>query len=287
MDGQNLSGQLSDWSIHDLLQIMHVTKKTGSLDISGERSGRIHFNQGAITGADITGAVEDFVADGRGGVADVLYVLSSIESGSFVVSTGEASEGDGDWSVDAILADVESLKNLESQVAESGLIEASAVRLKNEIDEAIGLEPEDWQMIVSLVQPFNFDQLESRFGRGGAVRLLHALHRLDVAEEIQSEDESEWLDQVADRLSADAPNLTGLTATDPEPESLAAVVPLVDASSDDHEADDDPRRVELESVVKVGSHSAGVKGVSAPASTTLTDGVYDEIRRLRSKVSEK
>jgi hypothetical protein len=32
---------------------------------------------------------------------------------------------------------------------------------------------------------------------------------------------------------------------------------------------------------------AEVQGVSAPASTTLTDGVYDEIRRLRSKVAEK
>ena len=30
-----------------------------------------------------------------------------------------------------------------------------------------------------------------------------------------------------------------------------------------------------------------IRGVSAPASTTLTDGVYDEIRRLRSKVAEK
>jgi hypothetical protein len=32
---------------------------------------------------------------------------------------------------------------------------------------------------------------------------------------------------------------------------------------------------------------AEVRGVSAPASTTLTDGVYDEIRRLRSRVREK
>jgi hypothetical protein len=30
-----------------------------------------------------------------------------------------------------------------------------------------------------------------------------------------------------------------------------------------------------------------LKGVAAPASTTLTDGVYDEIRRLRSRVGEK
>ena len=32
--------------------------------------------------------------------------------------------------------------------------------------------------------------------------------------------------------------------------------------------------------------SAGARGISAPASTTLTTGVYDDIRRLRSKVSE-
>ena len=37
----HLSGQLTDWSIHDLLQIMQVTKKTGSLDIDGERQARI------------------------------------------------------------------------------------------------------------------------------------------------------------------------------------------------------------------------------------------------------
>jgi len=35
----HLSGQLSDWSINDLLQIMQVTKKTGSLDIEGQRRG--------------------------------------------------------------------------------------------------------------------------------------------------------------------------------------------------------------------------------------------------------
>jgi len=29
-----------------------------------------------------------------------------------------------------------------------------------------------------------------------------------------------------------------------------------------------------------------LKGVAAPASTMLTDGVYDEIRRLRSRVSD-
>jgi hypothetical protein len=33
--------------------------------------------------------------------------------------------------------------------------------------------------------------------------------------------------------------------------------------------------------------NAEVVGVAAPASTTLTDGVYDEIRRLRSRVADR
>ena len=56
MEGQmHLSGQLSDWSINDLLQIMQVTNKTGSLDIEGERRGRVHFREGRVTGADNEG----------------------------------------------------------------------------------------------------------------------------------------------------------------------------------------------------------------------------------------
>jgi hypothetical protein len=39
--------------------------------------------------------------------------------------------------------------------------------------------------------------------------------------------------------------------------------------------------------VKAPRIPSELKGVSAPASTTLTDGVYDEIRRLRSRVGEK
>ena len=57
LEGQmHLSGQLTDWSINDLLQIMQVTQKTGSLDIDGERRGRVHFRDGSVTGAELSGA---------------------------------------------------------------------------------------------------------------------------------------------------------------------------------------------------------------------------------------
>ena len=87
----HLSGQLSDWSINDLLQIMQVTKKTGSLDIDGERRGRIHFREGLVTGAELTDAKESRDGTDRGTVADALYVLSMLSSGSFAVGAADGS----------------------------------------------------------------------------------------------------------------------------------------------------------------------------------------------------
>jgi hypothetical protein len=51
-------------------------------------------------------------------------------------------------------------------------------------------------------------------------------------------------------------------------------------------AEPEPEPVAVEGETN-GSERHEPLGVSAPASTTLTDGVYDEIRRLRSKVSER
>ena len=300
LEGQNLSGQLSDWSIRDLLQIMHVTKKTGSLDISGDRSGRIHFQDGTVTGADLKGTRQTYVATDRSSVADVLYVLSSLHTGSFSVGASESVVGEETWSVDEILADVESLNELEAEVAESGLIDAPGVRMNDEVDEAVTLEPGDWKVIVGLVQPFTFSHLEARFGRGGAVRVLHTLHRLKVVEPI-ADDESQWLDQLAGNLSGESSEPLWL-----EQEAVKAAESHVDidADTEDDESTSDAEEVEITEIVAVDDSepsdvvevaaavdgvaiAADVRGVAAPASTTLTDGVYDEIRRLRSKVSDK
>ncbi|MFZ0015680.1 MAG: DUF4388 domain-containing protein [Acidimicrobiia bacterium] len=291
LDGQNLSGQLSDWSINDLLQIMQVTKKTGSLEIEGERRGRIHFRDGEVTGADLTGSRQTYVAEDRSSVADVLYVLSSLDKGSFAVGSAEVPDGDS-WSVEEVLADVESLAELEASVAESGLIEAAGIRLTGEVEEAITLDRDDWQVIVGLVQPFTFAHLESRFGRGGAVRVLHTLHRLEVAEPITSEDESQFLDRLAEGISSDSSEPTWLEAQKGNHEKDEESVPVVALEAVEDEGDtpdEEPIAVEDEPEERVSPkrEPIAVRGVSADASTTLTDGVYDEIRRLRSKASEK
>ncbi len=277
----HLSGQLSDWSIHDLLQIMQVTKKTGSLDIDGERKGRIHFRNGEVTGAELTGSKGSYVGADRGAVADILYVLSTLTTGAFSVGPADGPDSNG-WGVEEVLGDVEAVRLLEGEVVDAGLFEAAGVRLTTAIPDKMTIDPHDWAVVASLIQPFTFGYLEERMGRGGAVRVFHTLHRLGVVEPVlEGDDEAEWLDQLAGGLNeVEEPGWLKKAAepTFAEPETA----PSADAGpvfEDDPIVDAVP-----EPVVEV-AHD--IRGVSAPASTTLTDGVYDEIRRLRSKVSER
>lgn len=278
----HLSGQLKDWSIDDLLQIMQVTQKTGSLDIDGERHGRIHFKDGAVTGAELTGSGGSYLGSDRGGIADVLYVLSALSDGSFAVGPADGPDAPG-WSVEDVTADVEALQSLEGEVIDAGLFDASQLRLTHQIDGPIQIEPADWATLVSLVQPFTFDELEAKLGRGGAIRLFHTLHRLGVADaQAVEEEDANWLDKIADDVA-------------PEPESQAWAEESEEAAEDpspmsQQEEAPAPQAEEvheLPAVVEIDGDDEDVRGVAAPASTMLTDGVYDEIRRLRSKVAEK
>ena len=284
MDGQmHLSGQLSDWSVHDLLQIMQVTKKTGSLDIEGERRARVFFSEGRVTGAELTGAKGSYLGADRSGIADILYVISTLESGQFSVGPADGPEIKG-WTVEEVLADVEALHSLEGEVVDAGLFEASGVRLVLEIEGPITIDPEDWHALVTLVQPFTFNHLETKFGRGTAVRIFHTLHRLGMAEALAAEEgESGWLDRLAEDVApgvttpAWLEHLPETETSEPEPVAVATEQPEPVAVAKTVEPVSRPEHKE----------DAEVVGVSAPASTTLTDGVYDEIRRLRSRVADR
>lgn len=273
----HLSGQLSDWSIDDLLQIMQVTKKTGSLDIAGDRRGRLHFRDGNLTGAELNGDKGSYTGSDRASVADILYVLSTLEEGSFSVGPADGPEGKG-WPTEEVLAEVEILRSLEGEVIDAGLFEASGVRLKGEIEEPVPIAPEDWRVLVSLMQPFTFTQLESKMGRGGAVRVFHTLHRLRVAEPIEGDEAADWLDRLAEDISPDGEEPAWLDKeAEPEPEVIEEEPPPAKTT-------EQPKKVAPAAEPR---SDADMKGVAAPASTTLTDGVYDEIRRLRSRVADR
>ncbi|MCZ6740239.1 MAG: DUF4388 domain-containing protein [Actinobacteria bacterium] len=289
MEGQmHLSGQLADWSINDLLQIMQVTDRTGSLDIAGDRRGRIHFRDGMVTGAELIGARETNVANDRGGAADIVYVLSTLETGSFSVGAADGPDTSG-WSVEDILADVDALKSLEGEVIDAGLLQAAGIRFGSEIEEPITISPDHWAILVSVMPPFTFDDLETKMGRVGAVRVLHTLHQLGVADVITEEDESDWLDRVADDVAPVSDDPIWLEDVPEETKGKAG------ASAEETSASEAPAEKALvaaadDAAPKSGgkkAKAAEIRGVSAPAATTHTDGVYDEIRRLRSKVAEK
>jgi hypothetical protein len=279
----HLSGQLSDWSIDDLLQIMQVTKKTGSLDIDGERRGRLHFRDGSLTGAELNGAKGSYTGNDRESVADILYVLSGLEEGSFSVGPADGPEGKG-WPTEEVLAEVEALRSLEGEVVDAGLFEASGVRLSGDVNGELTIKPEDWRLLVSLVQPFTFNQLEAKLGRGGAVRVLHTLHRLGVAEPIDEDEAADWLDRLAEDMSPDGGEPAWLDPVEPQAPPVEIVEPVAkEEPVDDTEPEEEEEKARPLTDARI---IAEAKGVSAPASTTLTDGVYDEIRRLRSRVTD-
>ena len=285
----HLSGQLSDWSINDLLQIMQVTKKTGSLDIEGQRRGRVHFREGRVTGAELAGLEGAHAGSDRASVADILYVLSSVAEGSFSVGAADGPDAKG-WTVEEVLIDVEALQTVEEEVAETGLFEANGVKLIHEIADPVTVDPGDWQTFVNLVPAFSFGALESRYGRGTAVRMFHTLNRMGLVETVAiPEEEAEWLHRLAEGVAANS-TWNGAegeaeVATAAEPQLEIVEEPTEPAPTEESEITQ-PEPVAL-SAAKPGRANVELKGVSAPASTTLTDGVYDEIRRLRSRVGDK
>jgi hypothetical protein len=270
----NLSGQLADWSMDDLIQIVQVTKKSGSLDIRGAAKGRVHFRDGQLTGAELHGPQGVYAGTDPETVADIIFVLGALDTGTFAMGPDDGPDTAG-HDGEAIASAVLELRKLETDLVDSGIFADDEVRFVSEIDTKLTIAPQDWRLISSLIPALTVSYLEDRYGRGSAIRMLHSFHALgilapaendepgnaDTPEAEEGDDtikgEADWLEQLADRVSkGDSADWVDETA----------VEIAISAGSG-----------------KEPAHEA--QGVSADASTLLTGGVYDEIRRLRSKSS--
>jgi Domain of unknown function (DUF4388) len=268
--GMNLSGQLGDWSVDDLIQIVEVTKKTGSLDISGSRKGRIHFSEGLLTGAELHSPQGIYAGADLDTIADVVFVLGGMDTGTFAMGGPEGPDSDGHLP-EAIAASVAELRKLEIEISESGVLGDGEIRFADTVESEVTLDPNSWHYLTRLIPPVSMDELEERFGRGSAIRMIHSLDGIGVlakadvaADETADEDEdveaeSGWLEELAGGVS-----------------TAKSVVPEDDVELEIAIADSDRRAI----------NAGPLRGISADASTVLTGGVYDEIRRLRSKVNE-
>ncbi len=268
----NLTGTLADWTIVDLLTMLKVTKKTGTLRIRGDRSGYIHFVEGKVSAAMVEGSI---ALDGDGGdrtaAVDTLFVLSSFATGQFELGHYEGPDTDG-WDVDDLLADMGRLQELEGDVAEAGLTTQSLI-LSDRITSAITVGPDDWWAIASLVSVLSLQQLEEVFGRARAIRMLHTLWRLGVTE------------VVAEVAAEPAPDPLGSDEMEPARSLDLGPGP----ESEDAPQSDEAWLDEIALAARGATDEVPMQerrtltGLSAPASTTLTGSVLDEMRRLRGR----
>lgn len=280
----NLSGTLADWTVADLLNMLRVTSKTATVHIRGHQAGSIHFAAGRVVGAGIAG---DVVIDGEAGsrqsTIDALFVLSSLDQGTFELATFEGPDGDG-WEVESLLEDMHRLETLEAEMAASEIAEGPLM-LREDMDEAVTIEADDWWAVASLVSVLSLTQLEEVFGRARAIRLLHTLWRLELVEpleQVEPVDEAEPEDlQPVEAFDS------GDQTPDPEPPvddrpEEPAITPV---PGDDAWLDEIAAAAGAE-IPTTPEERRRLLGVAAPASTVLTGSVLDEMRRLRGRAGE-
>ena len=265
-----LSGNLSNWSVADLLQMMRVTAKTAALRIEGTRAGVIHFNEGKVAGATLSGQRPTSEVDQlRRSTIYALFVLTGPTEGSFFVASPEFDPASPSWEVSEIMAEVEHLRLIESEIHALGVEENSPLVLSNDVPSPVTLHAEDWATLVSLVPPFSLASLERTLGRTRAFQVVNALLTRgltvkDLTEvpvaptqpvaPVAKQDEFPVLEWLGDHPAEGAIDLS----TD---------IPIARPDEPEH-VEADPKR--------------NLKGVHASADTTLVSGVLDDMRRIRT-----
>jgi hypothetical protein len=178
-----LNGRLEDWTVDDLLQIMRITHKTGTLEITGEQRASIHFQEGAIGGIEL-GGIPCLSDQDRSVAVNVmaerLRTLLPLRSGGFEI-TDLARDGSNLVEVPDLLEAVQKLLDLERSALGDDVAENTALKLRLRLDP-ITLEPDTWLAVVDLVGTFSLERMVSRLGRSDAVQLLALLRRHDLFE---------------------------------------------------------------------------------------------------------
>jgi len=270
-----LSGNLSNWSVADLLQMMRVTGKTAALRIEGTRAGVIHFNEGKLAGATLAGQRPSADMDQhRLSTIDALFVLTGPTEGSFFVASPEFEPNSPSWEVAEIMAEVEHLRLIESEIRALGVEENSPLVLTADVPSPVTLHAEDWATLVALVPAFSLASLERTMGRTRAFQVVNTL----LSRGLTVKDTSFEVD-----LSPATPVV--VAAEQPVDEFPVLewlgdhpVQGAVDLSTDISASS----RVDESVEVPEPDAKRHLKGVHASAETTLVSGVLDDMRRLRT-----
>ncbi|HKX74053.1 MAG TPA: DUF4388 domain-containing protein [Acidimicrobiia bacterium] len=271
-----LSGNLSNWPVTDLLQIMKVTQKTAALRIDGSRPGVIHFMSGQIAGAAVAGQRTPSTPDEtRRATIDALYVLVGNNDGSFLVADPEVTDGQTLWDATEIMAEVDRLRMIEGDIKREGIDEATPLRLSAVASSPVTLHADDWEALAALVPSFSINSLEPGLGRSRALAVVATLISRSLA---VPDDRFAALDPMS--MSAldpgEPPVLDWLSevpaeqGADLSTDLITTVHPLpAEETEEPHEETVQAERRALRSVV-------------ASPGTTLVSGVLDDMRKLRT-----
>jgi hypothetical protein len=264
-----LSGNLSNWSVADLLQMMRVTGKTAALRIEGTRAGVIHFNEGKLAGATLAGQRPPTETDQlRRSTIDALFVLTGPTEGSFFVASPEFDPNSPSWEVVEIMAEVEHLRLIESEIRALGVEENSPLVLSADVPSPVTLHAEDWATLVSLVPAFSLASLERTMGRTRAFQVVNTL----LARGLTVKDTAFEVDLVPP---------VPVAATVP---TAAEEFPVLEWLGDHPAEGEVDLSTDIPTPVEPAEPDAKrhLKGVHASAETTLVSGVLDDMRRLRT-----
>jgi hypothetical protein len=262
-----LSGNLSNWSVADLIQIMRVTAKTGGLRIDGSRTGVIYFRDGNVAGAELRGQNPPTDNDSSWAcLVDAVYVLSQVNDGSFFVGDDELDQRGSTWGVSEVMAAVERVAHLEGEIRSLGVGESTEMRLTPTSGASVTLGAEDWAAVAAIARVFSLETLEQELGRSRALHVINALVGRGLAEL------TEELVSPADAPVEEVPTLAWFDqkrSTDNDLD-LDTDINFVPRSQITPEA-------ETETVSR-----RALRGRSASPSTTLVSGVMDDMRRIRA-----
>jgi hypothetical protein len=278
-----LSGNLTNWSVTDLLQIMRVTAKTATLRVDGDRAGLIHFSDGRIVGAALAGQrVPTSTEEALRSTVDALHVLTGFGEGAFLVAEPQFDPALPGWDVAELMMEVERLRQLQAEIVAQGVGESTPLHLSAAAATPISLHGEEWQALVALVPAFSLASLERIFGNSRALQIVSALLNrglTDLApievsepafETVPTPEPIDLEEAAAQHAEPEPPSLDWLgdhqVAT---PVDLEPSYPVASIFEEGEDEEHDPER-------RVS------RGVAASPETTLVSGVLGDMRKLRT-----
>lgn len=279
-----LSGNLSNWSVADLLQIMRVTAKTATLRVDGNRAGLIHFSDGRIVGAALAGQrVPASTEEALRSTVDALHVLTAFSEGAFLVAEPQFDPALPGWDVSELMLEVDRLRQLQSEIVGQGVNDFTPLRLSAEAATPLSLHAEEWQALVALVPAFSLASLEEMFGNSRSLQVVSALLNRGLTSTVQgdamepsyqtvpAQEPIDLEDAASLQIEPEPPTLDWLGDHQVEvPVNLEPAYPAANIFEETAETD------EAEESKK------SARGIAAAPETTLVSGVLGEMRKLRT-----